>query len=116
MSFWVSLTGEDGNIIDVSSFEEGGTYQVGGCNRADLNITYNYSPYYYEVLDTDNGLRWLDGKEASECIDRLQKSVDVLGVEHSDNYWDSTKGNAGYALSILLGWARKNPQAVFRVN
>lgn len=35
---------------------KGGTYQIGGSDRASLNITYNYSTFYYAVFG-DEGIR-----------------------------------------------------------
>jgi len=40
----------------------GGTYEVGGSNRLSLNITYNYSKHYYNVIDKEEGIRLLYGK------------------------------------------------------
>jgi len=43
----------------------------------------------------------------------LQKAISLLGTERDPDYWKATEGNAGYALSILLGWARLHPTAKF---
>jgi len=98
---------------EVDIHEEGGTYAIGGIPDAELNVTYNYSKFYYEHLDEKDGLRWLYGKKGSETIERLKKAVKVLGVRRSDDYWKATRGNAGYALSILLKWAKQHPEAVW---
>jgi hypothetical protein len=88
---------------------------LGGTNRAELNVTYNYSPFYHEYLDKKEGLEFLDGKKAEECIPRLEKAVSILGVEtDTDDYWKATKGNA--ALAILLSWAKQHPNAIFKVS
>lgn len=115
MSHWVSLL-KDGSTVDVLPFEEGGTYQVGGCTDATLNITYNYSPFYYKYLSYTKGLRWLHDKNAKDCIETLESAVQTLGTVRDDDYWAETPGNAGYALSILLGWAKEHPDAKFKVN
>lgn len=94
---------------------EGGTYCVGGTTAADLNVTYNYSTHFREHLHPD-GLAWLDGKPASETIDALAAAVEALGTVRDKDYWAPTPGNAGYALSILLRWARMSPEAVFVVH
>jgi hypothetical protein len=116
MSWWVSLNDESGNPVQVSSFEEGGTYALGGSTKADLNITYNYSPFYYEHIDKDAGLRWLDGKVAKDTVAVLQIAVDALGSIRDEDYWKKTPGNAGYALSILLVWAMLYPDGVWRIS
>lgn len=133
MSFDIELVDGDGNICCVESHQEGGTYKVGGTSYAKLNVTYNYAWFYYHFLDSENGIRALNGQRAGEWIERLEKAVEVLGdkqyIEYPDGfrlgdktppqgivkYWAPTPGNAGYALSILLGWARQYPDAVFEV-
>lgn len=115
MSWWVSLS-KDGKLVKVESHVEGATYCLGGSDGADLNITYNYSPHYYNRLDKRKGLRWLDGKKAKEALARLERGVKELGTEKDNDYWKSTLGNAGYALSVLLKWAKRHPEAIFRVN
>lgn len=99
--------------VEVEPFEEGGTYVLGGNDRAELNVTYNYSSWYYKYLSPKKGIRWLYGKQAKNCIKRLEEAVKKLGTKRSDNYWKVTKGNAGYALNILLHWAKQYPEAVF---
>lgn len=132
MSYDVSLNGKDGVPLQVKHFEEGGTRAMGGTDRAELNITYNYSWFYYLLLDKKKGLRWLYGRSARDCVDRLQIAVDKLGCRRymvhqrgydpldpgthhlqRHEYWAPTPGNAGYALNVLLHWAKANPEAVF---
>ncbi len=112
MSYDISLV-KDGKTVTVESHEEGGTYALGGSDGANLNVTYNYCRHFYEHLDKKKGIRWLYGKKARDTIKRLEKSVKELGVEKDDNYWKSTSGNAGYALSILLKWAKQHPEAIW---
>jgi len=123
---------EDTEAVSVEHFSEGGTQPLYGTDKAELNITYNYSFFYYHFLDKKDGLRWLYGKQAKDCIERLEKAVEILGTnryvrhlkgwsfkreDNSDyeeyDYWCPTAGNAGYALNILLTWARNNPEAYF---
>lgn len=118
--------------VEVEMFAEGGTQVMGGSSQAELNITYNYSWFYYLLLDEKNGLRWLYGKQAKDCIERLRTAVGKLGknqyVVHDEgyqfndpgthhlthiDYWASTPGNAGHALDILLRWASEHPEAYF---
>lgn len=84
--------------------------------KAELNITYNYSEYYYKELDRELGIKWLDRKKASACIKRLEMAIEALGTERCIDYWEPAKGNAGYALSILLEWAQQHPDGEYRVN
>ena len=129
MSFDVELIGEEG-LCQIESHEEGGTYAAGGTPDAHLNITYNYSCFYYWFLDKELGLKWLNGKKAKICIKRLEKAVNTLKDKpyFSDrnnaygkivsviDYWAPTPGNAGHALNILLKWAKQHPQARFEVS
>ena len=116
MSYWVYLNdAKSKKSMKVDNHQEGGTYAYGGIEEAELNITYNYSKQYYEHLDKE-GLRWLSGKTASKTIPKLRLAIKALGRTRSDDYWSPTKGNAGYALSILLKWAKKNPDAIWQVN
>jgi hypothetical protein len=59
---------------------------------------------------------WLHGKKAEETIERLEKAVKELGTERNNDYWNATDGNAGYALNILLTWAKDHREAVWRVS
>jgi len=45
----------------------------------------------------------------------LKRVVDKLGVKRFENYWAPTPGNAGYAASILLRWAKQYPDYVWEV-
>lgn len=103
---------EGNDPVPVAHFEEGGTRPIGGSDIAELNITYNYAPYFYDTLGKD-GLRGLYGKKAKDCIELLEKAVETLGTERDSDYWKCSAGNAGYALSILLKWARATPEAYF---
>ncbi len=125
MSWWVRLE-KDGQNVEVDTHDEGGTYVVGGCDEAELNITYNYRGHFRDVgiclhegdggENADDGLFYLHGKLARDAIPHLEHAVKQLGTERDAAYWASTPGNAGHALSILLGWARQYPDAVFRVS
>ena len=114
MSYDIHMRDKDGRIIEVPKFSEGGTQVLGGSSEAELNITYNYSWFYYRYLDKDKGLRWLYGKTGHEVTHRLSEAVQELGTnEYEKDYWAPTPGNAGYALKILLDWAIMNPDEVF---
>ena len=112
---WDVYLKKDDKVVKVDSHEEGGTYAMGGTTNAELNITYNYSWFYYQLLDKGKGLKWIDGKVAKDTIDQLQKAVTALGIRQNKDYWADTPGNAGYALMVLLCWAKANPEAIFQV-
>lgn len=112
MSYDIRLMDGD-KPAKVDAHREGGTYALHGRAHAELNITYNYSYFFRHELDKENGIRWLYGKRAVETIPALERAVKTLGVHRHDDYWAPTPGNAGYALSILLAWAKKWPEAVW---
>ena len=114
MSHWISLR-INGEIVEVPSFSEGGTYAIGGSTEADLNVTYNYAPFFWEHLG-EGGLKSLDGKLAKDTIEVIEKAVQALGTERDNDYWKATAGNAGFALNILLSWAKLFPDGEWHVN
>ncbi len=113
MSWDVDLK-QAGKIMQVDRHEEGGTYLMGGTTDASLSITYNYCRYYYRHLH-NRGLMHINRKRARTVVPLLERAVNELGTDRDDDYWKATPGNAGYALSILLGWARQFPDATFKV-
>lgn len=112
--------------VQVEHRTDGGTYRVGGTDEAELNITYNYARNWWPVWqriggpedgEGDGSLGKMIGeKRAGDTIEWLSKAVEILGTERDPDYWAATDGNAGYALSILLGWARQHPDAVWRIS
>lgn len=108
MTYWISLNDADGEPVEVEAFAEGGTYMVGGSTEANLNVTYNYARLY--------NFRGLDGRRAADTVGEMKSAICSLGTNRSDDYWEPSEGNAGYALSILLKWAEHYPDATWRVN
>ena len=108
MSWWVYLSKDTGEIVEVPRHSEGGTYVMGGTLNAELNVTYNYGKHF--------DFKELDGKTGEEAKPLLAKAVEDLGMKRDDDYWNPTKGNVGYACLILLGWACVYPEAIFTVN
>lgn len=109
----------------------GGTYAVGGTSEAWLNITWNYSKYFYEVTDgdtrfahdevsayyadgttgpveTEYGIRGIYGKSVKDGIELIKIMIDRLRTKYPDalpdrhDYWASTAGNAIAALDNLM--------------
>ena len=116
MSNSVHLIDDDGSIlVSKNKIAEGGTFVANGTNDCELSITYNYSPLYYEVFPDDEGLRWLETKRGKESITILEKAVERLGTKRDSSYWNATMGNAGFSLSILLGWAKEFPNGKFAI-
>lgn len=111
MSYDVSLGNRDGVVV-VENHSDGGTYVLGGTTKAELNITYNYGKVYALC---DFSIKDLEGRRASDVIEKMRQVVEKLGTRQHTDYWAPTLGNAGYALSILLKWAEQYPSAIFVV-
>ncbi len=131
MSYDISLidpiTKED-LILDTPHQMKGGTYCVGGDNRAHLNITYNYSEHFQRAFGDENvelsnwdkmfgggktGIRKLYGMSGADSIPLLRKAIELLGNDVSDNYWKATEGNSKKALLQLLALAKMRPDGVW---
>lgn len=114
MSYSISLIDSEGTPVQVDLHEEGATYPMGGTTLATMDITYNYSKFYYDMIDEELGIRWLYDKQGYDCIEILEHAVEILGVYTDDDYWEPTPGNAGHALDVLLTWAKQHGDAVFK--
>ena len=91
---------------------KGGTYAVGGTTEAWLNVTYNYSEFFYRMLG-EKGIRTIYGVTGEESIPILRAAANALKGEPSDNYWDATEGNAKTALLDLIRLAKLAPYGVW---
>lgn len=110
MSFWIKLVDKDNNTVQTTPHTEGGTIVLGGNSDCDLNITYNYSNLYRLVnFDPED----LNDKIALTVIPTLERVVKELGTTQFSDYWAPTPGNAGYAMNILLQWAKQHPHSKF---
>jgi len=99
-------------ILDEKHDIQGGTYQVGGTDRAELNITYNYSSYFNKVLG-EKGIRTIYGMVAEDSIPLLTHAIEQLDDKISEDYWESTEGNARCALEKLILLAKLCPDGVW---
>jgi hypothetical protein len=114
MSYWVYLV-DGGESVSVERHAEGGTYALGGITQAALNVTYNYGAHIRQAGLKD-GLKTLHGMSAKDSIPPLEVAVAKLGKDRDPDYWKDTPGNAGFALSILLAWAKEHPTATWEVH
>lgn len=120
---------------------KGGTYAAGGTSEAWLNITYNYSRWYYKDgvfpdrgeagKDFHNGLtgiRSIYGLSGAESIPILEHAIKTLESMTEDltekeiqkckdggvgGYWMPTRENAIKPLYQLLAMAKMRPDAVW---
>ena len=97
--------------LDEPHFMRGGTFAVGGTKELWLNITYNYSHYYYEATDkdprfahdevscyyadgtkgpieTEYGIRGIYGKTGAESIPMLEDMIRKITEKYQkDGEW-----------------------------
>lgn len=103
--------------LEAKHFMRGGTYAIDGTPEVWLNITYNYSKFYYEA-EPEKGIRVIYGKTGAESIPVLQNMIDQITKKHpnletSENYWDSMTGNAIKPLHQLIAMAKMRPDGVW---
>lgn len=107
-------------LFDEPHQMRGGTYAIGGTRSAELNITYNYGDYYYEVYE-ENGIREIYGKTGAESVPILENMIqrirDKYGKEcekESGNYWDKIPSNALKPLYQLITMAKMRPDGIWQ--
>lgn len=109
-------------VLDFPHHMRGGTYQLGGCPVAHLNVTYNYSMHYCRVFQPVlregsaapvQGIRTIYGLTGAESLPVLDTAIGLLGDEVSSNYWEPTEGNAKRALQQLRALAVMRPDGVW---
>lgn len=103
-------TPEQRECVKVAPFQaEGGTVRAELINgvlvpakvtECELNITYNYSKFYYEHIDSELGIRWIYGKTGAEVKDRIEKAILILGIERNkSHFWQI---NTDYTIGQLF--------------
>lgn len=118
MSYNISLTHSGTTEViqlDKKHYILGGTYQVGGCWDASLNITWNYGSIYYRIFGKE-GIRVIYGLTGAESIPVLRKAIIQLKDDVDKDYWKATDGNAKMALMSLLSFAQKYPKGEWSGN
>lgn len=117
MSYDIALKDRvTGNILEVDTPHQirGGTYCGDGTRKLWLNITYNYSDIFYRKdVFGENGVRTIYGMTGAESIPVLQKAIDALKNDVSDDYWKPTEGNVKQALYGLLAFAQMRPDGIW---
>jgi hypothetical protein len=95
---------QTGETLSVAHHDiKGGTHAMGGTDEAWLNISYNYSAYYYDAVSQEKGFRVIDGMTVGEAMPVICRAIQKIGTTIRDaDYWEATAGNAGAALLDLL--------------
>lgn len=105
---------------------------------AELNVTYNYSSYYYEAarsfkdITETGGIRDLDGMFAVDAVNFINKLIEYIENKYRPNgqwiegtrtsegdtsdYWEVTAANALIPLYQLLTLSKMRPDGVWEVN
>jgi hypothetical protein len=109
----VEPTTKETIVFEFTHQIKGGTYQMGGTDKAKLNITYNYSPFYYKFLGK-KGIRTIYGLTGAESIPLFKKAISNLKDDVDADYWKATEGNAKKALFGLLTFARLRPDGIWQ--
>ena len=73
--------------FECDPFWGGGTHLVEGNTCTSLNITYNYSKFYYDLIDKKEGIRCLYGKSGKDTSDKLYSAIRTLGTERYKGPW-----------------------------
>lgn len=98
---------------DNPHFIRGGYYAMNGTSDLWLNVTYNYSGYFYKYIDEEKGIRAIYGMTGAESIPILQDAISKLKDDATNRYWDATEGNAKRALSGLVALAQMRPDGIW---
>ena len=100
-------------IFDDAHQIRGGTYELGSSKEAWLNVTYNYSKYFYELIDKEKGIRKIYGMTGAESMPILKNAISKLGDDINNDYWQMTEGNAKQSLCGLLAFAQMRPDGIW---
>lgn len=105
----------------------GGNYVVGGTTEARMNITYNYSKWYYKAFG-DKGICTIYEMTGTDSIPVLENAITFLKnlqedlteeeieeyKNHSERgYWMPARENAIKPLYQLLTMAKMRPDGVW---
>ena len=118
MSYDIYLTDPvSGEELEVNQphFMCGVTQALNGTKTLWLNITYNYSGFYYrdDVFGKD-GIRSIYGRTGLQSIPLLENAIQHLGNDTVPDYWTATEGNAKRPLLQLLAMARMRPDGIWK--
>ena len=117
----------DISIVDRSTEEQmyaprkhhvtGGTYCVGGTDELWLNITYNYWDKFEKAFSShgSDGIHCIEGQLVRDTIPWIEEAISKLKRDRTDDYWESTEGNARAALENLLEIAKMGLDGKWRI-
>lgn len=123
-------------LLESKHFMTGGMFALGGTQEAWLNVTYNYSGWYYRDgvfpkearAEKSKGIRTIYGMTGAESIPVLKAAISVLESMKGDisdeerakckeegatGYWMPTRENAIKPLYQLLAFSQMRPDGVW---
>jgi hypothetical protein len=103
------------HTIEVENYHDmmGGTYCLDGTKELWLNVTYNYSKHFYNVVDKKDGIRAIYGMSGAQSIPILKSAIAKLKDDVNEDYWKPTEGNAKRSLIQLLAMAEMRPDGIW---
>ena len=116
MSYDIAIVDEEDTVLRGSKVHKiaGGTYEMGGSYQAWLNITYNYSQFYYQIWP-EGLIDKFNGMNSKDAIAYLLGAIKILGTKTTQDYWEATPGNAGKALQDLVKLIQLFPEGKLRI-
>lgn len=86
---------------------KGGTYCIGGTDKATFNITYNYSKILCDILG-EKGIRTIYGMSGYNSLPILSEAMSKLTDDpYEVEYWTQSEGNVRIALLSLIILAKQ---------
>lgn len=73
-----------GGTFEADYDEKTRTFSPKPIDDAQLNITYNYSQYYYDCLDSDLGIRKIYGMTGLESILVLESAIESIKKKYQN--------------------------------
>lgn len=104
---------KEGLHADEKHMIHGGMFAMGGTSELWMNITWNYSDFFYEHIDEEKGIRAIYGMSGADSIPILESAIAKLKDDATDDYWEATEGNAKRDLYGLLALAKLRPDGIW---
>ena len=130
--------------VKFADLPRGGQFALGDPERLvdesdlELYVTFNYAWYYYNTIDSKDGIKCISGAKAKDIIPLLETALPKLdkmieterqtGVvlsqtwgkgskydENDDNYWSVSAKNAKIGLEKIIALGNIAPYFTFRV-
>lgn len=80
------------------------------CMPCDFQMPGSFFNDFARFLADEQGIGWLEGKNAGDCVDRLWSAFQTAAAETPGDRWEFS---AGFYLMLLWSHARSHPRGVF---